>query len=172
MSFYQTLAIHENFVLTLDEVKKYLKISYDDEDAILQNCILSSIETAENFINIALRTKTISFSSDLGVNAKILLPLLPILSLEKVTLSEKDITDQCSLDQEMLGFEIVNLSANASTKCRVIYKAGFNDATKIPSAIKQGILCHIAEMYDKQIVNNSFMNEILACYKPFRKILI
>jgi hypothetical protein len=172
MFSYQTLAIHENFVLTLDEVKKYLKISYDDEDAILQNCILSSIETAENFINIALRTKTISFSSDLGLNAKILVPLLPMLALEQVSLPEKDITDKCCIDQEMLGFEIVNLSSYVNKKCRVIYKAGFKDATKIPGAIKQGILCHIAEMYDKQIVNNSFMNEILACYKPFRKILI
>jgi hypothetical protein len=61
---------------------------------------------------------------------------------------------------------------SALDKINLIYKAGFIDMGQIPSSIKQGVLYHVAEIYDKQVISSSFMDEVLRFYKPFRKILI
>jgi hypothetical protein len=169
MHAYKTLLIEDSDIVTLQEVKKYLKIDYDDEDEILKNCILSSIETAENFMNIALRIKHIEFNSNLGLSARISMPVLPIIEIDKVSIEEEELRGsyEISSDGQYLEF-----TKNISGKITVVYKAGVQSHLDVPRAIKQGILCHISEMYDKQVISGSFMHEIYNFYKPFRRVLI
>ncbi len=72
-----------------------------------------------------------------------------------------------SQDQQHL-----NIVKPTQGQVKLIYKAGFVDKRLVPMSIKQGILYHVAEIYDKQVISSSFMEEVLSFYKSFRRILI
>jgi uncharacterized phiE125 gp8 family phage protein len=171
MQTYKILSVIGQNIVTLQDIKKYLRLNYDDEDDILKDYILASIEFAEKFINIALQVKLIELNFD--PSPRVEFPILPLINVEKVTMRQSDVeielNNSWSISDD--GRHLI-LEQNCSSKYKVIYKAGFAEAKLVPSAIRQGIICHVAQMYDKQIISNDFMVEIHQFYKPFRKILV
>lgn len=164
---YKILSTNNDEIVKLDELKQYLKITYSDEDAVLQNYLLASIQTAENFMNISLSVKMIEFNIEVVNKIRFALPILPFLTLEKVVLEDKqEITDRCQVINNNL-----YLNSFYQGSLRIIYKCG-TTANTLAHAIKQGILSHAGGMYDKQVVDNEFLNSVFNFYRPFRKVLI
>ena len=173
MLHYKIISIDDTSLVSLQETKSYLKIDHDDDDGLLKDCIVTSIETAENFLNFSLRVKTVLLNSNLGVISKIVLPILPFAEVVSCEILHRggnsDVSDCCFVSQDQ---QYLNIAKPIQGQVKLIYKAGFVDKSLIPMSIKQGILYHIAEIYDKQVISNSFMEEVLSFYKSFRRILI
>jgi hypothetical protein len=175
MLHYKIISITNTNLISLQDAKSYLKIDHDDDDSILKDCIVASIEMAENFLNFSLRLKEVLLNSHLSVVSSIELPLLPFAQVVSCHIiyenNNLDVSERCFIDQDERHLRIAQ-PTTISSQIKLVYKAGFSDSGAVPQAIKQGILYHIAEIYDKQVVSNSFIDEVLRFYKPFRRVLI
>jgi hypothetical protein len=54
----------------------------------------------------------------------------------------------------------------------VTYQVGFEQAGHVPMMIKQGMLFHIAIMYEQRTGSATLSENVIAMYQPFRKIRI
>jgi hypothetical protein len=160
---YKILSCEEFSSIGLQEMKNCLKISHDDDDEFIKNCIKTSVEIAENFLNLALRSKVVKFSTSYVKKAE--LPILPFAELQSVTCDE-DVTKDCYISQDE-GSIIFPFYGKFS----VIYACGFAD-NALPFSLRQGILAHTCAIFDRQIIDSDFLNQIFNFYKPFRRILI
>lgn len=151
--------------INLEEIKNCLKISHQEDDEFIINCIKTSLEIAESFMSISLRPKTIELQTSY-VNS-VNLPLGPLIYLDKVLhLPSKDITKDCQVNYQLPS---INFPYHGNFK--ITYTCGFEDKT-LPYAIRQGILAHTCAIFDRQVIDNDFLNQVFNFYKPFRKILI
>ena len=164
---YKILSTQNSQIISVNQLKGYLKIHYDDDDNLLSDYIAAGVQMAENFMNISLNIKVVEFSTQIDNQVRFGLPVLPFLSLEQAMLyPDLDITSQCEVINH-------NLYINKfyQGQLNVIYKCGFAPE-KVAYSIKQGILSHAAAMYEKQTLDHHFLNCIYNFYRPFRKVLI
>lgn len=167
---------HTNTELwTLEEIKNYLRISYDYDDVIIKNLIISATEAAENYLGLSLNSKTIEFISNSQNKRSFNLKYDPIYEILKVCIikgeDEKDLNPKdYYLNKSHSTFHInKNL---AGKELKVMFSVGY-ESSKLPYAIRQGILLHICEMYDKDNDNHaSLTNAIRNLYSPYKKIRI
>jgi hypothetical protein len=160
---YKILSCKEFSSIGLQEAKNCLKISHDDDDEFIKNCIKTSVEIAENFLNLALRCKVVEFSTNY-VN-KAMLPILPAIKLARVICQENEVEGCRILPNEG------RISFPFYGQFCVTYDCGFTENT-LPFALRQGILAHTCAIFDRQIIDSDLLNQIFNFYKPFRKIPI
>ena len=163
LKMYKILSCEEFSSIGLQETKNCLRINSDDDDEFINNCIKTSVEIAENFLNLALRSKVVKFRTNYVNKAE--LPILPFIELQSV-FCEQDITKDCHISQDE-GKIVFPFYGNFS----VVYACGFANGA-LPFALRQGILAHTCAIFDKQIIDSDFLNRIFNFYKPFRRILV
>ena len=170
---YKILKRHEQRFITLDSIKNYLRISHDYDDEWIMSLVNATIEAAESF----LRSKVLK--SDIEViieynsgGAKIALPVSPVLSVTKITArSNGHDTVLHAEDYELRSEYIVLGNLPLWHYLKIEYVAGFEDA-EIPHMLRQGIMLHIAEMYDNRGTVSSISSEVQKLYQPYRKMMI
>ena len=160
---YQILSIEKQNLLSLEEVKSYLRIIEDYDDKLLIELTLSAICSAEKFTRLSLLTRNIEVKSH-GDTKSITLPLVPVIKVNNISNSER------MLKKEEYGLFAENIKfSNNNKDITVSYTSGIQN---IESDLKQGILIHVASMYDKELLNFSFPKEAFSLYQTYRKILI
>jgi uncharacterized phiE125 gp8 family phage protein len=147
---------------------------HDDEDEWIDNLIDTSISFAENFMRIKLRPYEVSAILDYTRSSRLYLPVGPATSITKVMICRYDNNDY-ELKKDDYSFtstclQLCNLSA--WDKIKIEYMAGFDDASIIPASLKQGLLLHIAEMYDSRGAISYVSGDVEKLYQPYKTILI
>jgi uncharacterized phiE125 gp8 family phage protein len=159
-------------IFRLPEVKNYLRISHDYDDMWLGELINSSIEAAENFLRLKLVATRIETIFQAPQSRTIKLPLMPIARIisltAKISEAKTELIENYEIDEGIL--KLQHLPTNQSLK--VEYIAGFEDQSKIPSAIRQGILLHTAQTYESQGSASSISSEVERLYQPYRRMRI
>lgn len=164
---YKIIESRPQEIVSLEMVKNYVRIAHDNDDAMLNDMIEASISYAENFIKSSL---TIKIIETVSYNCKvILLPIFPVVKILEVKADDKVIDDQ--------GFSLAKHSvilneAYKIQKSVVIYIAGFEKPSQIPTSIKQGILIHVSQMYDNRGNPAAFSDSINDIYKPYRRMVV
>lgn len=160
---YQVLSVEKQNLLSLEEIKSYLRISEDYDDKLLAELALSAISSAEKFTRLSLLTKNIEVKS--YSNAKsITLPLVPVININNIS------NDERVLEKEEYALFVDTIKfADSNKNITINYVSGLQT---IESDLKQGLLIHISSMYDQELVNFSFPKEALSLYQTYRKILI
>ena len=175
MTAYYNIAetFFNELLFALDELKNYLRVSHDYDDQLIINLSRTAIAAAENTIGISLYSKRIIANI---LSTKTILKLRypkirEIISVHVITQGKKtDITNsygffEASTNQLFLNAEYKNKNIE-------VEYVSFYGNKEIPYPIKQGLLMHIALMYELSENNLQSTNQIKDLYLPYRILKI
>lgn len=157
--------------LTLADAKLYLRVDGGQEDKLIAQLISTARETAESFLRRSLLTQQWKLSCEEYFPQRISLGMGPVNSIIRVSKKTKEgvvtnmdgtvyylgIPDQLVLTQVVTGHRV-----------EVVYSAGYGAAADIPQAIRQGMLAHMAAMFDARSESASLPETSKALYRPYR----
>lgn len=169
---YHILEKEDESALTIEEVKNFLRLSHDYDDALIKDLIQAATDYAENFTGKFINTRVIEcLVSQAGKEIHIkYAPLNKLLSVEKIVKGElKGIIDsfgETNLNQALLKVNPIYHGQDIIIK----FSCGYKD--KIPHAIKMGILKHVSAMYELNEDSLNPVEEVRNLYLPFRSFKI
>jgi len=162
--------------LTLTETKLYLRVDHNDEDAPINDLIVAARMVAESWLKRSLITQTWKLTYDDCLHDETPLPMGPVASITSVVIVNRDNSSQTvNVDEYYLNAAKNKLIIEGSLvgfKIEISYSAGYGSASFVPKPIKQGMLAHIAYMYDERGngCNASLPDLSGMLYMPFREI--
>lgn len=173
MSIIKVISEEINSILSLDEIKNFLRIDFDDDDTLLQKALNTATRQCELKIGqtLGLKTYLMSIYNPL-TSSKIKLKYGPIISVEKIEyIDNNEIVSVISnsnykfnLDLAFVNF--LNIPINFY-KLDITYKAGY---TNVPDDLKQGLLFHIAKIYEDKTGFYPIPKASNNIYKFYQKI--
>ena len=161
-------------ILTISEVKDYLKLDKHYNKKFLGELLISVREAAEKFLNITIAKQEFEQINYNLIENFIELRCRPVIKINNISIlnkygkrspvgMKKYIFDECRN-------AILLNSGNIAHAVSVSYSAGYDKDT-ISTAIKTGMLLHIESIYDKGPQAN-IPETTLALYKPYRQLNI
>lgn len=139
--------------LSLAEVKSFLRIDGNDEDTLLGELITTARILAEELTGRSLMTQRWKIAYDNNVPQTISLPYGPLQSVISVSVvSEEEVasavdsgTYHVNANQRELVFETMPWGH----RIEIVIETGYGDeSSDVPSAIRQGMLVHVANLYE------------------------
>jgi len=160
--------------LSLAEAKLFLRVDGADEDSLITDMIAAVREAAEAYLHKSLITQS------WGVRFESYAPTCAALSHGPV----QSITDVKSIDKSgmetVIDSGIYHISAarraihcgsvELGHEVRSHYDTGYGDAVDVPEAIRQGMLMHLASLYENRIEGAELPVTAMALYKPYREM--
>jgi uncharacterized phiE125 gp8 family phage protein len=159
--------------LSLTDAKLFLRIDHDNEDSLIEKLIVAAREAAENYLRRSLIDQSWQLEIK-GVPCAVELPRGPVQSITSVV-ARADNGVETTLDSSCYSLNMlrgtVTLRNLPSVSALVItYTAGFGAAGDVPHAIRQGMLMHIASLYDAREAAQGLSSELISLYAPYREI--
>ena len=135
--------------VSLDQVKAWLKVDWDTEDALIETLISAAREKCEQYTNRAFVSQGIT--ETFGVNDEITLARGEVISVDSVTVGVTALTTaDYTTDDHDYGFTIT-LNNLPDDRVTVVYTAGYGtNASDVPRAIAAAIYLMVADMYDNR----------------------
>lgn len=174
--------------VTLEEAKIYMRIDNDNEDALIGDLIVAARMTAEEWLKRSLITQSwkLSYDDNCGLFARtrnepwvydmVRLSMGPVTEITDVSVFDRE-DNSTSLDSASYYLnaskdELVLTSSVSGIRVEISFDAGYGDAGDVPRAIKQGMLAHIASMYDNRGSDGDMAlpDQTLGLYFPFREV--
>lgn len=128
-----------NAPVSVDEAKAHCRIDNPHEDGLIAHYIDAAVDYAEEFTRRSIVRKKLLLV--MPFEPSLCLPRPPMLDVMDVTLNGAPIAYQLDFDIGRLQF-----CRPATGELKIIFEAGYTN--NIPSSIKQGILAHVAQMYE------------------------
>lgn len=161
--------------LTLADTKLFLRVDGNSEDALITDMIVAARMEAEQFLRRALITQTWKLAFDEYMDEQVQLPVTPVIAITSIHAFDRTGASQ------LIDSDVYYLSATKdvlttdtvifSHRVEVLFSAGYGAASDVPAPIKQGMLHHIAGMYDARGIDSMAMPEITQrLYMPFREV--
>lgn len=156
----------EKFI-TIEEAKSFLKVSHNEDDQFIRNCIAIAVETAESFLHCYLCTKSIEFITEVD-QQEIIMPVTPIKHIGGVKTSSVtyDIKDLC-----YIGVDKISIILPQEVKGKTVFTYQ-TDCSLLSSSLKHALMSHVEILYEKRVLNKEELDQILSFYKPHRRLLI
>lgn len=162
--------------VTLAEAKLYLHMDSNTEDALIVDLILAARIAAEEYLSQSLITQSWKLAFDDAAPECLGLPRGPVQSVTQVKSIDKTGVET------VISSSVYHLNAARNTllfdaqvqgfRVEIEYGAGYGDAAAVPQAIKQGMLAHIAALYENRGEGGSLPVAALMLYQPFREVRI
>lgn len=130
-----------NEIITLGDVKNYVRIDSDDDNAIITNMITQARIWCENYISRDIVPKNRTYYMD-STSGLFDLPFAPVATIESVTVEGEAATyTEYGLDDLS-----IELDGGPSNNVKITYTtAGLNDGL-----IKQALLQMVSNLYDNR----------------------
>lgn len=162
---------------TLTEAKLYLRVDNTNEDTLISDLIVAARMVAESWLKRSLINQSWKLAFDYGIPDCVWLPMGPVNAITSVVIVNRDTTtvtidpstywlnaaqNALMLDSMQIGFRI-----------EITYSTGYGASeTNVPTPIKQGMLAHIATMYDSRGETGevALPEQSVALYMPFREV--
>jgi hypothetical protein len=164
---YRILKQEDQNIFDLNQIKNYIRISIDYDDNMLLSMLDGVIQIAENFIKLSLVNRVIEVIA--SESNGVMLPFVPMIRILDVKRDDNPIQLD---DLDIKNHEIKIRNKTKYKSLKVSYLAGYEDPSLIPSPIKQGILLHLASMYDSRGTTYVCPESVLSIYKSYRKMVI
>ncbi|OLO40313.1 hypothetical protein BTR23_07440 [Alkalihalophilus pseudofirmus] len=174
----------ENELVTLDEVKLFLRIDHSEEDILIETLIKVAREHCESITRRALAISTYELILDNVDSNTVLIPLPPLNSVESIITVDKEDNETIISSEDYYVNTEIELGSVTFKKIpsnfkviKIKFKAGYNEFNT-PQPIIHSIKLLVSHMYDnREIISDKAVNEIpftvnalLSPYKVMRWI--
>lgn len=164
----------EDEPISLAEAKAYLRVEGAADDAAIAAMLTAVRSAAEQYLRASLMPQQWKLVYDDLLPSEVPLPMKPVTGIDSVTSIALDgtptvlpeTTYRLSASRECLLAEQVIIGAQVE----IIYSAGYADAGSVPEPIKQGMLAHLAELYDGKNIAAGMPSAARAFYAPYREL--
>jgi uncharacterized phiE125 gp8 family phage protein len=159
MIIYSNATLPATLVVSLTEMKAWLKIDGTDEDTLLSSLIASATAECEAYAGMSFitRTRTVKLTSFGGKD--LILPYGPVTALTSITYSDEDDVSQTidsadyTLDSssslaKVRVTETWPYTNRVLNNVTVTYVAGYANAAAVPEVIKTAIKKRVAFHYE------------------------
>lgn len=161
--------------LILAEAKLYLRVDGVEEDTVITRMIAAARKAAEKYMRRSLITQSWKLSYDNYAPSEIFLPRGPIQSVSSVKIIARDSTETAiaaskyflSSGKEKLVLDFAPLGHAVE----IVYVAGFGDSTDVPDDIRQGMLAHVAGLYDNRH-DTALKKSMMSLYDSHRAVML
>lgn len=160
--------------LTLSETKLFLRVDGATDDTLITDLITAARQMAEQHLHRSLITQTLKLSLDNSLPERVRLPHGPVQSLSSIIMFARD-GSQTVLDPENYYLaaekELLHVCVPVlGHRIEITYVAGYGAVSDIPESIRQGMLLHIAALYDREAVAGAIPEATANLYYPFREV--
>lgn len=160
--------------LSLAEAKLYLRIEHEVEDALIEGIIVAAREAAEQWTGRSLITQSQRLRVAGNACGIVTLPRGPVQSIQTV----ENVIDgeAATIDADQYRLHAARgilqlLSVPYGDELVVTYVAGFGDeGADVPSLIRQGMLQHITQLFEKRDTEGNTPELARALYQPYREM--
>lgn len=158
--------------LSLQEVKKALRVDSSSEDKHIIGLIKASRIMAEEYLKRSLITQTWQLQYDLYAPSVVVLPKGPVQQVSFVKIISRDWSEK-TLDantyylnagKEQLIFD----AAPIGQIVQIQYITGFGGEADVPETVKQGMLNHVLNMYENKSNDKTLPNSSTELYDQHR----
>lgn len=162
--------------VSVSEAKLYLRVDSTAEDTLIGDLITAARMVAEGWLKQSLIAQTWKLAFDDGVKNSVFLPMGPVTSIASVVAFAQDGGSQAvSANGYWLNAAMNALVMDApllSFRVEITYNTGYGAAADVPKPIKQGMLAHIADLYENrgEAGNAVLPAQAAALYMPFREV--
>ena len=150
----------DNEVLSLSDVKNFLKVSGNKDDALISQLIRSAIKKAESFCSIAIINKTYSIVFPrIDCNKAISFPIYKVSKVTKVYVKNSNNCDEKELDSSNYCFDIDSQLLTIQNtmlyidRIKVIFETTFNHDSSNFDDLKQALYMHINLLYKQRLAS-------------------
>ncbi|MDF3048282.1 MAG: hypothetical protein K0R73_1400 [Candidatus Midichloriaceae bacterium] len=156
--------------LSIEEVKKYLKIDFSEDDELLLTMIAAATQRFESYTSRALIAQTCQVVYKQLARISVTLPIRPVIKITGIQLVELDGSlNEFSLKDVELDAAMSELYFHTFAFAHLVkiqYIAGYGYSPEyIPADIKAVLLNHIGYMYEARSVTAIYP---LALYDEFK----
>lgn len=152
------LEIKEQNILSVEDVKSYLRISHSSEDIMIGSMIKAAISFAEKYIGTHFISKMIE--EKFAKIQYITLSQGPILKLEEISADKYELSgNNLLLDKK---YETV----------KVIYSVGIENPMSLSPCLIEAFKNHVTLLYDKRGDPNMFSYQAKSFYRDFKEVRI
>lgn len=160
--------------VSLAEAKLYLRVDGADEDSLISRMIAAARLSAEQYMRTSLVTQSWKLIYDDYAPSCFELPYGPVQSVSSIVLVARDSSQTTvnSGNYYLSGnkqFLVVD-TALIAHRVETTYVAGFGDAVDVPAAIKQGMMVHIAKLYEQRPEPVQIGEATRALYDIYRQV--
>lgn len=158
-------------IISLSEIKNFLRIDFDDDNDLLIRLLKSALKICELYISQTLNPKVYQLSLyKIGREINLLYP--PVIDVLSINIVNKN--NDC-LEYKNYMFDKISNKITLNNipfdfyRIDIVYKAGY---TLVPDDLKQAILFHISKMYDDKTGYSPIPKASLNIYKNYKTIRI
>lgn len=161
--------------ITLAEAKLFLRVDGSSEDSLITTLISVTREYAEEYLHRSLVTQTWCMTFADSMPDEIFIPRPPVISVDSIKVTDDEgvetLLDPSSY--KLNGRKDILIIKDGSVfgeRIEFEYTAGYGDATDVPASIRQGMLMHMASMFDDR--TEGLPSTAKSLYQAFRIIKI
>ncbi|MEJ0009857.1 MAG: phage head-tail connector protein [Alphaproteobacteria bacterium] len=161
--------------LSLTEAKSFLRVEDTSQDDVITRAITAARQAAEQYLRCALLPQTWEYAIANPLRTEIRLPFGPAQSITGVaTTDESGATATLAGSAYRLSVDgglVIFLQRLRCVSVAITYSASIAaDADAVPALIKQGMLHHVAAIFEQRDGNAGLPMQSIACYMPYRRI--
>lgn len=162
--------------MSLTDTKLFLRVDGDTENALISRCITAARRAAELHTRRSFLTQSWKLAFDDYAPARVTLLRGPVQAIVSVKLIARDATET------LVSSSTYYLSGGKDTVIfntpllgnvvEVTYSAGYGDAAALPEELKQGMLAHIAALYEQRTGLAPLPPASIMLYEPYRVVRV
>lgn len=158
--------------LTLSEAKLALRIDGSAEDAYIISLIKAARQCAEEYLRRSLITQEWQLQYDQYTPGIVYLPKGPIqeIIVAKVISQDWSETTIAPIDYYLNATKekLIFAKTPIGMIIQIKYKSGYGDSDDVPLQLKEGMLAHIASMYENRDGNADLPRRTVDFYTPYK----
>ncbi len=161
---------HNNFI-NLTVAKQYLRVDHSEDDELIQEMIDTVLNIAEDYLGktLVIATWKTTIFNNFSETINILRSPLNNIIQFKIYKSNNEIiylNDDCYfVDYQFEKIKI--LQPLSAAKIEITYQTGYET---LPLPLKQGMLEHLAKIYDLRGVDQAIPLSARSLYQPYKRV--
>ena len=163
--------------LSVEETKLFLRVDGTGEDAVIARMIAAAREAAEAYLRVALVSQHWQLAFDGYAPVCVALPYSPVQRVSAVRVldaaGQASTVDAAAYHVNAANTQLVFDQQVSGHRVEIDYVAGYGDAAAdVPAAIRQGLLHHVAAMFEEREAAADLPRAAERLYVPYREVRV
>lgn len=162
--------------ISLAEAKLFLRVDHSDDDALIATLISAVRSHAEEYLRKSLASQTWKLTYEDYAPLCTPLPHGPVMEILSVIRRDRQgiatIVDAATYHLNARADQLHFDSMVMAYEVEVLYEAGYGEVEEVPASVRQGMLLHLATLYENRTGGIDLPAATLTLYKPHRAVYL